>query len=129
METFYFEMHLAAFFIILIFTNLIFFVVLLLFVRKSSRRKVLEYNWYMRVVFEQMRPGIFYENCLYFELTKTEITLTRYVCRGLSNKAIGDRMFISEETVKKHVQNIFFKTKVNNRLGLVYRLQNAIEVL
>jgi len=37
----------------------------------------------------------------------------------LKNAEIGDRLFISEFTLKKHIQNIFEKMDVNNRTGLI----------
>jgi len=36
--------------------------------------------------------------------------------RGLSNQAIGKELWISEQTVKFHLRNIYRKLGVNNRI-------------
>jgi LuxR family maltose regulon positive regulatory protein len=38
---------------------------------------------------------------------------------GLSNKAIGNKLSLSDNTVKYHLRNIFTKLKVANRTGAV----------
>ena len=38
---------------------------------------------------------------------------------GLRNMEIADKLFISDETVKKHIYNMFQKLNVKNRLSLV----------
>jgi DNA-binding CsgD family transcriptional regulator len=48
-------------------------------------------------------------------LTDREIEISLSVCNGLSNKEIGDILFISESTVKKHTSNFYKKIKVSNR--------------
>ncbi|MBB5440091.1 DNA-binding NarL/FixJ family response regulator [Pedobacter sp. AK017] len=121
------EMHIAAFFIVLFLTNVFFVIILTMLMRKMLLRKRLQFNWYKQVFFERNRPGIFKENCLHYRLTKTEITIIELLYLGLSNKMIGDRTCISESTVKKHIQNIFFKTNTNNRASLIYLMQQGSE--
>jgi RNA polymerase sigma factor (sigma-70 family) len=48
-------------------------------------------------------------------LTAREEEILRLVATGESNKEIGRRLFISEQTVKNHVQSIFRKLQVNDR--------------
>jgi len=48
------------------------------------------------------------------------------ILRGFSNKEIGDNLFISLETVKKHVSNIYKKLSVKNRLQLSFFIQNRL---
>jgi DNA-binding NarL/FixJ family response regulator len=43
--------------------------------------------------------------------------------KGRSNKEIADESCISEETVKKHIQNIYRKAGVKNRASLVHTFQ------
>jgi two-component system, NarL family, nitrate/nitrite response regulator NarP len=50
-------------------------------------------------------------------LTKREVEVMKWIARGCSNKQIAARLFISEETVKKHVKNIFAKLSVTNRIA------------
>jgi two-component system nitrate/nitrite response regulator NarP len=50
-------------------------------------------------------------------LTKREQEVMKWIARGCSNKQIAGKLFISEETVKKHVRNIFSKLSVTNRIA------------
>jgi DNA-binding NarL/FixJ family response regulator len=44
--------------------------------------------------------------------------------KGYANKEIADRLFISTETVKKHIYNVYKKLGVQNRVQLNYFVQN-----
>lgn len=52
-------------------------------------------------------------------LTEREIQVLQLVCENFSNKEIADLLFISESTVKRHVENLFKKTGRTGRSGLV----------
>jgi len=52
-------------------------------------------------------------------LTPREIEVINQVTAGLKNKEISENLFVSDETVKKHLSNIFRKLKVTNRIELV----------
>lgn len=52
-------------------------------------------------------------------LTAREIELARMIARGLRNKEIAGRLFISEGTVKVHLNNIFKKLNVGSRTELL----------
>jgi DNA-binding NarL/FixJ family response regulator len=52
-------------------------------------------------------------------LTPREVEIVRMVAQGLRNKIIGERLSISEGTVKVHLHNIYEKLGVNGRLELV----------
>jgi DNA-binding CsgD family transcriptional regulator len=71
------------------------------------------------------RAETFRENCVYYGLTKTEIQIAELLYEGLANKDIADKLFISQETVKKHIYNMFRKTEVKNRSGLLHTLQKS----
>ena len=49
-------------------------------------------------------------------LTSREIEVIRLLTTGCSNKEIGQRLFISETTVKSHLNRIFKKLKVTRRI-------------
>jgi DNA-binding NarL/FixJ family response regulator len=48
-------------------------------------------------------------------LTERELTIVQLSSRGLSNQAIGRELFVTEQTVKFHLTNIFKKLAVANR--------------
>ncbi len=54
-------------------------------------------------------------------LTARELDVLEHLAAGLSNKAIGDRLGISDQTVKFHVASITGKLGVTNRTEAVRR--------
>ena len=52
-------------------------------------------------------------------LTSREKEVLKYLVEGKANKTIADSLFISCETVKSHVKNIFRKLNVMNRVEAV----------
>jgi len=48
-------------------------------------------------------------------LTKRETVILKAVARGLTNQAIGRELWVSEQTVKFHLRNIFRKLEVGSR--------------
>ena len=61
-------------------------------------------------------------------LSRREIEVTQMVARGLRNKEIGQRLFISEGTVKVHLHNIYGRLEIDSRLALtLYARQKGIE--
>jgi DNA-binding NarL/FixJ family response regulator len=50
-------------------------------------------------------------------LTEREVTLVGALARGLSNKQISQELWITEQTVKFHLSNIYRKLGVHNRAG------------
>lgn len=53
-------------------------------------------------------------------LTEREQDVLRLLARGLSNRAIGKQLFISETTAKFHVCNLMRKLQVSRRAEAVY---------
>jgi len=51
-------------------------------------------------------------------LTSRELELVRLVAHGLRNRAIADRLRISEATVKDHLHNVYEKLNVDGRVAL-----------
>jgi two-component system NarL family response regulator len=54
-------------------------------------------------------------------LSRRELEVLTLVAQGLGNRAIADRLFISENTVKNHVRNIHEKLQVHSRMEAVVR--------
>lgn len=61
---------------------------------------------------------------LFIALSARELELTKLVQKGLSNKEISKELFISEETVKTHLKNIFKKLKISKRFELIHTAQD-----
>jgi len=52
-------------------------------------------------------------------LSDREMEIVQLVAQGFQNKELGKKLFISENTVKNHVRNIFDKLGVSDRLELM----------
>ena len=48
-------------------------------------------------------------------LTERELSILKAVAKGLSNAAIGKELWVTEQTVKFHLTNIYRKLNVTNR--------------
>jgi DNA-binding NarL/FixJ family response regulator len=51
-------------------------------------------------------------------LTERERQIVNLVSRGLSNKGVGQRLNLTEGTIKVHLHNIYQKLAINNRTAL-----------
>lgn len=59
-------------------------------------------------------------------LTDREAEVARLVCCGLANKEIGQMLYISDTTVKKHMTHILEKTKCDSREALTEMVKNVM---
>ena len=60
-------------------------------------------------------------------LTKRELEVLKLLSIGLYNKEIGERLSISERTVKNHISSIFKKIEVTDRTqAAVFSIRNKI---
>ena len=60
-------------------------------------------------------------------LTTREIEVLRLIAAGLANREIASRLFLSEATVKSHINRIFAKTGVRDRASAVrYAFQHGL---
>jgi len=57
-------------------------------------------------------------------LTPREHEVLGLIAEGLSNREIGERLFVSENTVKTHSARLFDKLQVNRRLQAVRRAKD-----
>ncbi|MFK7757361.1 MAG: response regulator [Flavobacteriales bacterium] len=57
-----------------------------------------------------------------FELTQREADICRKMCTGLSYDEIANSEFISVNTVRYHIKNIYVKLDVNSRAALLQKL-------
>ena len=60
-------------------------------------------------------------------LTKRETDILKLVVEGLTNPQIGEKLFISTDTVDSHRKNLHTKLNVNNTALLVrYLIENGL---
>jgi DNA-binding NarL/FixJ family response regulator len=59
------------------------------------------------------------ESALVEELSARELEVLRFLAQGMSNRAIGEALFISDRTVQAHLTNIYAKMGVTTRLDAV----------
>jgi len=67
------------------------------------------------VVAEPKPTVINYDQLLKAGISKREADILLLINDGLSNLQIADKLFISENTIKKHISNIFQKLQVERR--------------
>ena len=61
------------------------------------------------------------------EISEREKQLIPFLIEGRSNREIAESLYISQNTVKTHIRNIYRKAGVSNRLQLMSRLRNHPE--
>jgi len=61
----------------------------------------------------------FERTCFAFNLSEREAAVARCILKGLTNKEISTELFISVDTVKTHVKNLFKKCETNNRIDFI----------
>jgi ATP/maltotriose-dependent transcriptional regulator MalT len=57
-----------------------------------------------------------------FELSNREIEVHTHIANGLSNVEIADKMFVSINTIKTHIKNIYVKLDVKNRIQAMKKI-------
>jgi signal transduction histidine kinase/DNA-binding NarL/FixJ family response regulator len=77
---------------------------------------------------EPLQPTIsnqdrFDENCIKYGLTLQERKIIPLVAKGQTNKEMAEALFISDKTVKTHLQNIFEKVKATGKVDLLNKLE------
>ncbi|WP_310559823.1 response regulator transcription factor [Flavobacterium sp.] len=58
------------------------------------------------------------------ELSPREIEVLEQLSKGLKNKLIADNLFLSTATVKKHIENIYNKLQVHNRIEAIQKAKS-----
>jgi|GEM_PF-6877476 len=64
----------------------------------------------------------FLENCRLLGLAQRETEVSRLLVRGKTSKEIASNLFISDKTVTKHIQNIFVKASVSNKVNFINKV-------
>jgi ATP/maltotriose-dependent transcriptional regulator MalT len=58
-------------------------------------------------------------------ITPRELEILEAMAAGFSNKEIGERLFVSENTVKTHAARLFMKLSASRRTQAVQRAKEA----
>jgi HD-GYP domain-containing protein (c-di-GMP phosphodiesterase class II) len=60
-------------------------------------------------------------------LTDREMEVLAHIATGLTNRAVGEKLFISTKTVGRHVENIYTKIGVSTRAGAaIYAMEHGL---
>jgi ATP/maltotriose-dependent transcriptional regulator MalT len=65
----------------------------------------------------------FVENFEAYKLSKREIEVLTHITAGFTNDEIADKMFVSKNTVKTHIKNIYIKLDVKNRIQAIKKVK------
>jgi DNA-binding NarL/FixJ family response regulator len=57
-----------------------------------------------------------------FQLTRRELDVICYLTKGLSDNEIGEKLYISRQTVHTHTKNIYKKLGAKSRIELYRRV-------
>lgn len=83
--------------------------------RKDIKR-ILELSSSYQDAVEQIKTTYFQSKSP--KLSEREIEIAQLAAQGFSNKQIGENLFITENTVKKHLKSVFEKLEVSSRTQL-----------
>jgi len=70
------------------------------------------------IVFEDCKP------CDEVNLTPREIEVLEQLSKGLKYEDIAQNLFLSAGTIRKHVENIYTKLQVHNKLEAIQKAKN-----
>lgn len=62
-------------------------------------------------------------------LTPRECQIAKHICWGLRNSDIANHLGITLGTVKAHIRNIYRKTKVKSKIGMLLRFMADAKTL
>lgn len=61
------------------------------------------------------------------DVSPREVEILQLICQELTMKEIGEKLFLSEQTIQTHRKNLMRKTQAKNAVGLVkFAFQNGI---
>lgn len=83
------------------------------------------FEYFQQQVIEEKTETVQEDNYLSF-LTAREEEVLDLLCQGVTYKGVAEKLFISDTTVKTHVNNIFQKLQVNDRTqAVLYAINNG----
>ena len=76
------------------------------------------------IVYPGVAPGVLFGKIKRSDLTERELEVLRELTASLTNDEIAEKLNISANTVKRHLQNIMEKTGFTNRLELAMKAKS-----
>jgi DNA-binding CsgD family transcriptional regulator len=93
-----------------------------LFIWRSVKSAREEYERLQELRSQGNGSVVFEEMCRFYKLTTREIEIVLLVRQGMTYKEISNQLFIAGKTVENHIQNIYEKTSVKNKVSLIQKL-------
>ena len=113
------EIWIAAF-------SVLFFIIGIFLSRKMFRKEIIKEK---EVIVEVPASNeIDSKQLIKLGLSKREYEILQLITEGLSNQQIAGRLFVSENTIKKHISNLFLKLDVERRTEAVKKAK-ALRVI
>jgi DNA-binding CsgD family transcriptional regulator len=116
-------------FVEVMFSNLGFVIITFLFSRNNiiksweEERQLASLNGNLSTL--DSSSDVFLNNCQYFNLTAREIEIVTLIRMGQTYRSIATDLFIAEKTVAKHIQNVYRKMDVSNKMEMVSKLEDS----
>lgn len=66
---------------------------------------------------------IFETNMIFYKLTRREKEVVRLVRTGETYKIVADKLYVTEKTIQKHIENVYQKTRVTNKTEMLNKLR------
>lgn len=105
-----------------LFTNLGFIAITTMFIFQAVKRGRLESLRLSEADLIIVDFLVVDKNCKRLNLSIRECEVVKLVCERLKNREIAEKLFISERTVEKHIENMFAKTGAASRLELIEQM-------
>ncbi len=106
-----------------LFTNSGIVVITIVFITKYVKQERIAHALYTELATNEARPNALLKNCRQYLFTEREIEIVQLIRQAFKYKEIAEKLFISESTVKKHIENIYKKAKVSGRTELINKLE------
>ena len=87
---------------------------------KEELRLVLEKNKVIPPHFEKTSRGYYHSDST--KLTRRDLEIINLILEGFDNNKIAEKLHIKQQTVKNHRENIYYKLRVTNVVGMMKKL-------
>ncbi|MCB1584050.1 MAG: response regulator transcription factor [Xanthomonadales bacterium] len=83
--------------------------------------------WVGHKLLRRKTPDAFIRNgeaISYLKISDREIEVLEQLAEGYTNQQVADRLFISVNTVKSHIKNMYEKLEVGSRTAAIYKAKS-----